>query len=198
MFGGVDAAGGNGLFVYNGQSVSEISINGAYFGGINLSDLTVFNNEVLFNGFDAAGKQGLWVTDGTTAGTHEIAVNGAAPGGLNPSDLTVFNHHEVLFDGVDAAGKQGLWVTDGTTTGTHEITGISGASSNGLAPADLTVLPDGNKPMGAVTAGSDGTAQLVQAMAGFGGGSGAGESLNTVSLGADTTQQPLLITPQHA
>jgi ELWxxDGT repeat protein len=95
---------------------------------------------VLFNGFDAAGKQGLWVTDGTTAGTHEIAVNGAAPGGLNPSGLTVFNHHEVLFNGFDAA-KQGLWVTDGTKAGTHEITGISGANSNGLAPADLTVLP---------------------------------------------------------
>jgi hypothetical protein len=41
-------------------------------------------------------------------------------------------------------------------------------------------------------------AQLVQAMAGFGGGSGAAESLNTVLLGADTSQQTLLTTPQHA
>jgi hypothetical protein len=40
--------------------------------------------------------------------------------------------------------------------------------------------------------------QLVQAMAGFGGGSGAGESLNTAPLGAETSQQPLLTTPQHA
>ena len=40
--------------------------------------------------------------------------------------------------------------------------------------------------------------QLVQAMAGFGGGSGAGESLNSASLGADTSQQTLLTTPQHA
>jgi hypothetical protein len=31
------------------------------------------------------------------------------------------------------------------------------------------------------------TSQLVQAMAGFGGGSGAGESLNTVPLSADIT-----------
>jgi hypothetical protein len=36
-----------------------------------------------------------------------------------------------------------------------------------------------------------------QAMAGFGGGSGASDSLNTVALGADTSQQPLLTTPQH-
>ncbi len=40
--------------------------------------------------------------------------------------------------------------------------------------------------------------QLVQAMAGFGGGSGAGESLNTAPLSAETSQQPLLTTPQHA
>jgi ELWxxDGT repeat protein len=51
----------------------EIAVNGAAPGGLNPSGLTVFNHhEVLFNGFDAAGKQGLWVTDGTTAGTHEI------------------------------------------------------------------------------------------------------------------------------
>jgi len=39
--------------------------------------------------------------------------------------------------------------------------------------------------------------QLVQAMAGFGGG-GAAETSNTVALGADASQQPLLTTPQHA
>jgi hypothetical protein len=35
-------------------------------------------------------------------------------------------------------------------------------------------------------------------MAGFGGSGGAGESLNTAPLGSDTSQQPLLTTPQHA
>jgi len=47
-------------------------------------------------------------------------------------------------------------------------------------------------PSGAGTS----TAQLVQAMAGFGGGSGAAIP-NTAPLGADTSQQPLLTTP-HA
>jgi hypothetical protein len=42
------------------------------------------------------------------------------------------------------------------------------------------------------------TSQLVQAMAGFGGGSGAAEGVNAAVLGADTSQQPLLTTPQHA
>jgi hypothetical protein len=46
---------------------------------------------------------------------------------------------------------------------------------------------------------SNQAAQLVQAMAGFGGGSGAGGSLNTVPLSAETSQQELLMTtPQHA
>jgi hypothetical protein len=40
--------------------------------------------------------------------------------------------------------------------------------------------------------------QLVQAMASFGSGSGTGESLNTAPLRADTSQQMLLTTPQHA
>jgi len=39
--------------------------------------------------------------------------------------------------------------------------------------------------------------QLVQAMAGFGGGSGAAHGLNTASLSADTSQQTFLTTP-HA
>jgi hypothetical protein len=38
----------------------------------------------------------------------------------------------------------------------------------------------------------------VQAMAGTGGGSGAGDSLNTAPLGVDTSQQTLLTAPQHA
>jgi hypothetical protein len=35
-------------------------------------------------------------------------------------------------------------------------------------------------------------------MAGFGGGSGATDGLNTDFVNADASQQPLLTTPQHA
>jgi len=41
-------------------------------------------------------------------------------------------------------------------------------------------------------------ARLAQAMAGFGGGSGAAEGVNTVAPGTDASQQALLTTPQHA
>jgi hypothetical protein len=40
--------------------------------------------------------------------------------------------------------------------------------------------------------------QLVQAMASFGGGSGAAENLNAAPMGADVSQPTLLTTPQHA
>ena len=101
---------------------------------LNPSDLTVYNDEVLFSGLDASEHYGLWVTDGTAAGTHELT----GTGGLNPTDLTVYNG-EVLFAGTNAFGDFALWVTDGTATGTHELTGIAGAYPNGLEPSDLTV-----------------------------------------------------------
>jgi hypothetical protein len=53
-------------------------------------------------------------------------------------------------------------------------------------------------PPTASMGGSSQVAQLVQAMAGFGGSSGTADSLNAAPLGADTSQQQLLTTPQHA
>jgi ELWxxDGT repeat protein len=104
--------------------------------------MTVFKNEVLFNGLDAGDHRGLWVSDGTGAGTHELTgIAGANTSGraFDPTDFTVFKG-KVLFDAVDAAGKYGLWVTDGTVAGTRELTGIKGAYSGGLAPSDFTIV----------------------------------------------------------
>ena len=63
-------------------------------------------------------------------------------------------------------------------------------------PANWTV--GGIAPDFSATTGSSSTSQLVQAMAGFDGGSGAAAGLNTAPLGADASQQPFLATPQHA
>jgi hypothetical protein len=54
-----------------------------------------------------------------------------------------------------------------------------------------------NSPTVSMGSSDTSTAQLVQAMAGFGGGSGAADGLNA-GLNTDTSQQPLLTTPQHA
>src|ERR1700722_15623662 len=97
-----------GLWVTNGTAAGThelTGITGADPGseGLIPLDLTVFGNEVLFNGTDASDSPGLWVTNGTAAGTSELGISGASPSGINPSDLTVFGNR-VLFAGTDATG----------------------------------------------------------------------------------------------
>jgi hypothetical protein len=72
-----------------------------------------------------------------------------------------------------------------------QLGGFAPTASNGFIDNSGGPLASGPQP----SAGS--TSQLVQAMAGLGGGSGAAESLNAASLGVDTSQQTLLTTPQH-
>jgi hypothetical protein len=161
LFRGVDAAGAFGLWKTNGTAAgtTEITgIDGAPSGGINPTDITVFDGKALFNsasGTNAAGPAGdlgLWTTDGTATGTQELGgstgISGASATGLDPTDLTVFNN-EVLFNGASSAnaagpaGHLGLWTTNGTATGTQELggsTGISGASATGLDPTDMMVF----------------------------------------------------------
>jgi len=76
---------------------------------------------------------------------------------------------------------------------------IMGAASLGSVGLDWQLGGfAADPPTGSAGSSDSSTSQLVQAMAGFGGGSGAGESLNTTPLSAETSQQPLLTTPQHA
>ena len=88
-------------------------------------------------------------------------------------------------------------------SGAFEVYDIANNQLTGAAPLGSVGLDwqlggfAADPPTGSM--GSSGsTSQLVQAMAGFGGGSGAGESLNTAPVSAETSQQPLLTTPQHA
>jgi ELWxxDGT repeat protein len=160
LFNGENASGQSGLWATNGTGAGThelTGISGAYTGaeGLTPFDLTVFRSsgirngeEVLFDGLNASDLFVLWVTDGTTAGTHEVTgISGGLGNGLNPPDMTVFQPStqlgapaEVAFNGHNASFQFGLWVTDGTAAGTHEVTGISGASSNGLNPAIMTTF----------------------------------------------------------
>jgi hypothetical protein len=86
-----------------------------------------------------------------------------------------------------------------TNTGAFEVYDIANNQITGAALLGTVGL---DWRLGGFAAASTGNssqaAQLVQAMAGFGGGSGAADSLNTAALAADTSQQTLLTTPQHA
>jgi hypothetical protein len=105
---------------------------------------------------------------------------------------------------IHAAGASDL-VLRNVNTGAFEVYNITNNQLTGAAPLGSVGLdwqlggfatdpPTGS--MGGSGGQSDSTSQLVQAMAGFGGG-GTGDSSNTTPLGADTSQQ-FLTTPQHA
>jgi hypothetical protein len=73
---------------------------------------------------------------------------------------------------------------------------LGGFAPTFSVPPPFTGPPPGSSSQSAAMDGS--TAQLVQAMASFGGGSGATDNLNAAPLSADTSQQPFLTMPQHA
>jgi hypothetical protein len=90
-----------------------------------------------------------------------------------------------------------------TNTGALEIYNIANnaltaAYSAGAVGLNWEVGGIAPDALNGASSGSSDINQLVQAMAGFGSGSGAADSLNAVPLSADTSQQPLLTTPQHA
>jgi ELWxxDGT repeat protein len=160
LFSGLNTNDVRGLWVTDGTAAGThelTDISGANQvgpGGLGPAEFTVLNGKALFNGVDTSQLLGLWVTDGTTAGTHELTgISGAATtgGGFDPTNLADGNVQAIsfavlkgkaLFNGIDTSGFGGLWVSDGTAPGTHELTGISGASMTnaGLNPHDLTTF----------------------------------------------------------
>jgi hypothetical protein len=103
---------------------------------------------------------------------------------------------------VHAPGASDLVLRD-VNSGAFEVYDIAnnqltGAASLGAVGLDWQLGGFAADPPTASTGSSNQAAQLVQAMAGFGGGSGVAESLNSAPIAAETSQQPLLPTPQHA
>jgi Subtilase family len=143
----------------------------------------------------------------------------------NTGELRVYNISNNEITGSESLGKVGLdWqfagvapirtadtsdlVLRNVNTGTFQVYNIANNHLTGSAPLGavgvewqlggfaptISLPPDFTQPEG--LAGS--TSQLVQAMAGFGGGSGADDGLNAGFVNAETSQQPLLTTSQHA
>src|SRR5262249_33884041 len=104
---------------------------------------------------------------------------------------------------VHGAGASDL-VLRNVNTGAFEVYNIANNQITAAAPLGSVGLNwelggfAADPPAGAMGSSDNSTAQLVQAMAGFGGGSGAADGLNTLPIGANTSQQTLLTTPQHA
>ena len=102
--------------------------------------------------------------------------------GAGESDLVLRNKNTGAFEVYDIANNQ-----------------LTGAAPLGAVGTDWQLGGFAADPPTASMGSSDNsTSQLAQAMAGFGGGSGAADGLNAVPLGADSSQQTFLTTPQHA
>ena len=113
-------------------------------------------------------------------------VNGAGESDLILRNLngSIFNVNDGAFEVYDIANNQ-----------------LTGAARLGQIGLDWQLGGFAADPPTGATGSSDdqpaANAQLLQAMAGFG-GDNATAPLNTAPLGADTSQQSLLTTPQHA
>jgi hypothetical protein len=108
---------------------------------------------------------------------------GVAPAhGAGASDLILRNVNTGEFEVYNIANNQ-----------------IIGAASLGQVGLEWQLGGFAADPPSGSMGSSDGsTSQLVQAMAGFGDGSGAADGLNAGVVNAGTSEQPFLTTPQHA
>jgi hypothetical protein len=109
---------------------------------------------------------------------------GIAPvSGAGRSDLVLRNVNSGAFEVYDIANNQ---ITGAAALGSVGLGWqLGGFAAN--APTASTGSMDGSSQ----------AAQLVQAMAGFGGGSGAADGLHTAPLGSETSQPQLLTMPHH-
>jgi ELWxxDGT repeat protein len=121
LFTGVDASGNNGFWVTDGTAsgTSELTVAGAYSGGLNAGGFTVFGSELMFSGYDVNHKLGLWLTDGTASGTSEITVPGN--GGMYYPAMITRPGGEFLVN-TQTAGNQLLPRTGALTGGGFVIT----------------------------------------------------------------------------
>jgi hypothetical protein len=207
----------SGIGNFGGQGTSDMLLRNANTGGLQVYNIS--NNQITGSAFiGAVGPDwqfsGVGNFSGGVPGESDLLLRNSSTGELQVYDI---NNNQLSgtasiafpvgsdwqFAGVapiSAPGASDLVLRD-FNTGAFQAYSIAGNTLVGSASLGAPG-PDwqlggfaASTPTGS-TGNSGSTSQLVQAMAGFGGG--AAESLNTVALGAETSPQPLLTVPQHA
>ena len=206
----------SGFGNFRGRGESDMLLHNSSTGGLELYDIA--NNQITNSAF--IGTVGIdWQFSGVgnfsgVAGETDLLLRNAKTGGLEVYDI---NNNQVVaaafigtigldwqYAGIAAIHAPGAsdLVLRNVNTGAFEVyditnNQITGAVALGSVGLDWQLGGFAAEPPTGPMGGSGSTAQLVQAMAEFGGGSAA-NSLNTIPLAVDTSQQPLLTTPQHA
>jgi hypothetical protein len=138
-------------------------------------------NDNRFNAFTMVGPVG-----------REWQVMGFGPiGGAGHDDMLVRRSSDGMFGVYAISNNQFSFNLMGAVGTNWQFSGI--AATNGLGAGAAMGNSNGQ---GGWTDSSN--AQLLQAMAGFGGGSGAADGLNAAALSADSSRETFLTTPQHA
>jgi hypothetical protein len=209
----------SGVGNFSSRGTSDMILRNSNTGGLQVYDIN--SNQITGAAF--IGTVGLdWQFSGVgnfsgVPGETDLLLRNSKTGGLEVYDIANNQIRGAAFIGtvgldwqfagiapIHAAGASDL-VLRNVNTGAFEVYDIVsntlvGAASLGAVGLDWSLGGFAADPPTASTASigdSSQAAQLVQAMAGFGGGSGAADGVNIVALGADTSQQPLLTTPQH-
>jgi hypothetical protein len=211
----------SGIGNWGSSGTSDLLVRNSNTGGLqvyNISDNQIYDSAFI-------GTVGLeWEFSGvgdfsSVPGESDLLLRNSNTGGLEILDI---NNNQVT--GSAFLGTVGLeWqfagvapvrdadvsdlVLRNVNTGAFQVYNIANNHLTGSAPLGAVGVEwqlGGFAPIGSVPppfqpAAMDGsTSQLVQAMAGFGGGSGADDGLNAGFVNAETSQQPLLTTSQHA
>ncbi|HEX2831607.1 MAG TPA: ELWxxDGT repeat protein [Thermoanaerobaculia bacterium] len=107
--------GDGGVWLTDGTEAGTTLVKG----GIGAWNGTIIGSKVYFFGKDPAFGEELWVSDGTTAGTHQV-------GEINPTTGASFGYNlriepvtnGMVFYANDGLGHAGVWFSDGTSGGT--------------------------------------------------------------------------------
>jgi endoglucanase len=203
---------------FSGRGESDMLLRNTSTGGLEVYDIA--NNQIINAAFiGTVGPE--WQFSGVgnfsgVPGETDLLLRNVNTGGLEVYDITNNQLTGAAFIGtvgldwqfagiapIHAPGASDL-VLRNVNTGAFEVYDIAnnqltGAASLGQVGLDWQLGGFAADRPTASMGDSSQAAQLGQAMAGFGGGSGATEPLNTPVLGAaDTSQQGLLATSQHA
>jgi hypothetical protein len=177
------------------------SSSDARYNGLSIAPVPV---AITDNDQSAVGR--YWIAD---AGTDQMIVeihNGSS------IDDALFAGKSITIVGEGPGESFKFNLDNGTVTRTENIPPYALMGDlNGDLFGGLTLNPGSHTLVTEIYSADNGTGtklgqdtldfsivQLVQAMAGFGGGSGATDNLNAAPLNADTSQQTFLTTPQHA
>jgi hypothetical protein len=204
----------SGVGNFSGRGESDMLLRNSTTGGLEVYDID--SNQITGAAF--IGTIGLdWQFSGVgnfsgVAGETDLLLRNSNTGGLEVYDIANNQLTGAAFIGtvgldwqfagiapIHAPGASDL-VLRNVNSGAFEVYDIAnnqltGAASLGSVGLDWQLGGFAADPPTGSMGSSGSTSQLVQAIAGFGGGSGAAETLNTAPLSADTSQQSFLTTP---